>query len=208
MYFNFGSLLIILLIIPTIIINGFTYNYCIKRINGQLKYVYEVYTTKATTKATTLLPSKRIKIDSKKLNDLFLKQVNNRRKIHQVKPLKLDDNAVKAAQRWADECAKENKEKYDYNRDYTTSYQSFPINEYKDAIKKWYEEEKNHDYTYDYYTNASKHFAMIVWKEFTAMGCGFAQGAQKVFVVCKFAPFRTGEGAFKANVLKPKSKKN
>lgn len=205
-------------------VDGFSFNYCIKRINGVLKYIYNGQYFNSydemtdfifgrrdrniRTTTTTLKPVKRIKIDTQKLNEQFLRQVNRVRKIHQVKELKLNKDAVDAAQKWAEKSAQENREMFDYDRKYVTSYQSFDIPDYKNAIKKWYEEEKQHNYDRDTYTNISKHFAMMVWKATTDMGCGFAQGAQKVFVVCKFGPSRDNEIGFKQNVLKPKSKKN
>lgn len=131
-----------------------------------------------------------------------MKQTNKFRKMHKAKPLTFSPEAAKAAQAFAEKCAQENREGFDYDRSYNTNIGEFPINEYKNAIKKWYEEEKVHDYNKTSFARVSRHFSLMVWQTLKEMGCGFAQGAQKVYVVCKYAPTTQLEIGYKENVLK------
>lgn len=87
MYLKSGGIFIILLILlPTLVVDGRCIRYCIKYRDGQKYFVYEDQwfddlesmkryafygekpTTTAPTTTTTLKPSKRIKINAEKLN--------------------------------------------------------------------------------------------------------------------------------------------
>uniref|UniRef100_A0A0N5BKI1 SCP domain-containing protein n=1 Tax=Strongyloides papillosus TaxID=174720 RepID=A0A0N5BKI1_STREA len=226
MNINFILTLALFVFMSIISLEGKTIHYCIKRINGRQVYIWNEYpnmhfssyremmdfalygvkpTTGRPTTTTQLVPVKRIKIDIKKYNKLFLEQTNKRRKLHGVPPLTFNQKIADAAQKWAEECARDNKAKYDYDHTYTTNYQGFSIQEYKNAIKHWYNEKNVHDYSKNYFTVASRHFALLIWKPFKQMGCGFAQGAREVFVVCKYSPPQKSEDGYIKNVPKPKS---
>uniref|UniRef100_A0A0K0FZR7 CAP domain-containing protein (inferred by orthology to a human protein) n=1 Tax=Strongyloides venezuelensis TaxID=75913 RepID=A0A0K0FZR7_STRVS len=226
MNINFILTLTLFVFIFIISLEGRTIHYCIKRIGGRQVYVWNehpnmqfssyremmdfaLYGARPTTRrpTTTLVPLPKIKIDTKKYNKLFLAQTNKRRKLHGVPALTFNQQIADAAQKWAEECARDNKAKYDYDNTYTTNYQGFSIQEYKNAIKHWYNEESVHNYTKNYFTNASRHFALLIWKPFKEMGCGFAQGAREVFVVCKYSPPQKSEGGYIENVPKPKSRR-
>ena len=80
-----------------------------------------------------------------------------------------------------------------------------------EAVKSWYNEDKDYDYAIAKFASNTGHFTQVVWKASVGLGSGAASGIKVIngvtynafYVVSQYAPAGNLTGAFAANVLKP-----
>lgn len=81
------------------------------------------------------------------------------------------------------------------------------------AVRQWYREAPNYDYTQHVFTHAAAEFTLMVWKSVRSLGCGYAKyqrfskltGVQNhVVFCCHYSPAGNFKDRFEDNVMEPK----
>jgi hypothetical protein len=70
----------------------------------------------------------------------------------------------------------------------------------------WYNEVQQYNFGSPGYSATTGHFTQVVWKNTTAMGCGFAftSDCQSIYGVCQYTPAGNYLTQFEENVLATK----
>lgn len=86
---------------------------------------------------------------------------------------------------------------------YSSDYNAVPSA--RDAIKEWYDEEKEHNYDSEY-NMRSLHFTQVVWKDCKELGIGIAKNDNgSTYVIANYNPRGNVRGYFMENVQRPRS---
>ena len=93
---------------------------------------------------------------------------------------------------------------------YTTG-SADPASVARQAVKSWYDEVSDYNYSNPGFSSNTGHFTQVVWKSSTRLGCGIAEGSKNLsgntykayYVTCHYAPAGNVMGQFPTNVLKP-----
>ncbi|MEM6501299.1 MAG: CAP family protein [Cyanobacteria bacterium P01_C01_bin.89] len=80
-----------------------------------------------------------------------------------------------------------------------------------EAVKGWYDEIEDYNYSRPGFSAATGHFTQVVWKSSTRLGCGVAKGTKNLrgrnfnayYVTCHYDPPGNFRGQFPANVTRP-----
>ncbi|MEM8641221.1 MAG: CAP family protein [Cyanobacteria bacterium P01_G01_bin.54] len=123
-----------------------------------------------------------------------------------------------AAQDWAETLAKKGEFQHSDSDDgenlyveYTTAASLDPEFLANQAVKSWYDEVADYDFSNPGFSSETGHFTQVVWKSTRYVGCGVAQGIKTIeatpynafYVVCHYSPPGniTNAGQFEENVL-------
>ncbi|XP_064079225.1 uncharacterized protein LOC135196370 isoform X3 [Macrobrachium nipponense] len=136
--------------------------------------------------------------------------INEHRKKHGVKPLKLSKEINKHAKEWAKKLAADEKlahrpdNKYGENVYCVSSNSSTFKIKGKEVTDKWYSEIKDHVFGEEPKGSLLKsgHFSQMIWKDSKQVGIGYARSATgtKIFVVANFDPQGNWLGQFATQV--------
>lgn len=122
---------------------------------------------------------------------LFLEELNRLRNDHQVAPLKKSKDLQKAAQKWADHLAKQDKPENGGEQDqgeclFSYSGPNFDLNS---ALKVWYNGKENYDFNNPGFKPGSGNFTQLVWADSQEMGVAASEAKSgKIYVVARFKP--------------------
>jgi len=130
---------------------------------------------------------------------------NQYRAKHNAPPLKWSSKAATAAQRWAEQLAKQNKLQHGDHEGMgqNLAYMSGKPMTGQEATDIWYNEAKNYDFGNPKFTPGSGNFTQVVWAGSTEIGVGRATGGGPTFVVANYVPPGNIQGCFKENVHAP-----
>ncbi len=129
---------------------------------------------------------------------------NKYRRLHKVADLKWSDKLAKSAQAFADTCP-QGHSSTNYGENLAWGNWADKVNV---PVDKWYTlEEPKHNYASNEFSTQSGHFAQLVWKNTTEVGCAYKQGCQFQAMkngsayVCLYNPAGNVIGDFTKNVL-------
>ncbi|XP_066964273.1 uncharacterized protein [Macrobrachium rosenbergii] len=148
--------------------------------------------------------------DEEEFIEEVYKTINEHRKKHGVKPLKLSKEINKHAKEWAKKLAADEKlahrpdNKYGENVYCVSSNSSTFKIKGKEVTDKWYSEIKDHVFGEEPKGSLLKsgHFSQMIWKDSKQVGIGYARSAAgtKIFVVANFDPQGNWLGQFATQV--------
>ncbi|XP_065896937.1 uncharacterized protein [Dysidea avara] len=127
---------------------------------------------------------------------------NQYRVKHNTPPLKWSSKAAMAAQRWAEQLAKQNKLQHGDHEGMgqNLAYMSGKPMTGQEATDMWYNEIKDYDFSNPKFTPGTGHFTQVVWADSTEIGVGRATSGGQTFVVANYYPPGNVKGHFEANV--------
>ena len=112
--------------------------------------------------------------------------------------MELDQELIKAAQKWADYLINNDKWGHDNDRGNVGENLAMTMNSARDyrkdfdttAVKRWYDEIVDYYFSSGHSKNANAigHFTQVVWKGSTKLGCGHGSNGQKAIVCCRYSP--------------------
>ncbi len=156
------------------------------------------------------------------LNIFLLNKNNDYRKKHHVSELKLDEDLIKSAIKYAEVLASNSDPRY-LEHSHIKNDKGEPIGEnlytctasgsacYDEESTEpadlWYDEVKMYDFKKMDYQEGTGHFTQMVWKGSEKMGCGVAKrnDGRTYKVVCHYFPAGNFLGEFEKNVFKSQS---
>lgn len=161
-------------------------------------------------------------IDLSTLQSTALSKHNTYRSTHHSPSMTLNNSLNNTAQSWAEYLAAnrvfEHSDRSQRNNAgenlyvyYTTAPSISADTLAEEAVKSWYDEVKDYDYSNPGFSMGTGHFTQVVWKGSTELGCGAAEGTATLdgttfnafYVVCHYAPAGNMMGDFPNNVLRP-----
>jgi glioma pathogenesis-related protein 2 len=158
-------------------------------------------------------------IDLTTLRRNILTEHNTYRSTHHSPALTTSDSLDKSAQKWANYLATKKTFEHSNNPQigeniYVSYGQESSLKAKtlaENAVKFWYREVANYNYTKPGFSDNTGHFTQVVWKKTTQVGCGAARGTvvsqgrqvNAFYVVCQYSPAGNNLKQFATNVLKP-----
>jgi glioma pathogenesis-related protein 2 len=127
---------------------------------------------------------------------------NQLRAKHGAPPMKLSNALNQKAQRWAQNLARLGK--LQHSGPGENLYWSTADASGNAVVQNWYDEVKDYNYNKPVFSMNTGHFTQVVWKGSGELGCGKAKGTKGYYVVCSYNPPGNMQGAFGANVGRPK----
>jgi len=121
----------------------------------------------------------------------FVAELNSIRSDHQVKALEHSKDLQKAAQKWADHLAKQDKPENSSEQDQGECLFSYsgPSFELKTALKVWYGGKEKYDFNNPGFKPGSGNFTQLVWADSKEMGIAASEAKSgKIYVVARFKP--------------------
>lgn len=121
----------------------------------------------------------------------FVKEVNKIRMSHNVCELEETKDLRKAAQKWAEKLAKQDKAENGNENDQGECLFSYsgPNYEFTKAIDVWYSGKDKYDFNNPGFKPGAGNFTQLVWADSKKMGVGAAQAKSgKIYVVARFQP--------------------
>ncbi|EDV57446.2 repressed by EFG1 protein 1 [Drosophila erecta] len=143
------------------------------------------------------------KIRSRPIKQAILRETNKYRRLHNAKPLKMDEKLCSYAQEWADQLADQNTLETRPTPLYGENIMCVRRSNFsvQQILKLWYQEKYNYDYLkpgFDLYTG---HFSQLVWRQTEFLGVGVACDVSSIWIVCNYNPPGNVSDHFTENVL-------
>ncbi|XP_043662422.1 cell wall protein PRY3 [Drosophila teissieri] len=137
------------------------------------------------------------------IKQAVLRETNKYRRMHNAKPLKMDDKLSFYAQQWADQLADHNKLETRpaplYGENIMCVRRStFSVEQ---ILKLWYQEKYNYDYFKPGFNLYTGHFTQLVWRQTEFLGVGVACDHRCIWIVCNYDPPGNVNDHFTENVL-------
>ncbi len=140
--------------------------------------------------------------------------LNQYRTLHNVPPLRYNDQLSKIAQRWADNLAQTRK--LQHSPIEMRQYRGVGLGENlcflsgpsvlngERMIQMWYREAQVHDFNQDFQPN-TQNFSQMVWRESSEVGFGRSKGPNDecYYGVAVFMPIGNVRGRYQDNVFPP-----
>ena len=139
-------------------------------------------------------------------SSIILNNVNTLRSMHGVMPVVWNNTLANYSQYWSSYLAK-NKILQHSNAPYGENIAQISGTSNTlilNAIKLWYAENKNYNYTYNYFNSSTGHFTQLVWKSTTSIGASIAFSSKNIaYIVMEFHPPGNYQTRFIQNVFPP-----
>ena len=123
---------------------------------------------------------------------------NSKRAQHCVPALGWSASLAEGAKTWASKC-KFQHSSGNYGENLAMGV---PLSA-KQAVRLWYNEVSNYNYSTGKFSLRTGHFTQVIWKNSSKVGCGKAQCNGQTLYVCRYSPPGNYVGEFIANVPKP-----
>ncbi|CAH8434364.1 unnamed protein product [Heterobilharzia americana] len=142
---------------------------------------------------------------NERFNQQAINEHNRLRALHGCPELQLDEDLMRAAQKWADNLAR-NEKLYHSNHNGYGENLAFKMSAApcqitgEEVSQTWYGEIDYHDFSQCYHSN-SRHFTQMIWKSTTHAGFGlaFSEDKTKAYIVGRYLPVGN-KGDFRWNV--------
>ncbi|KAL7741057.1 hypothetical protein ACLKA6_013490 [Drosophila palustris] len=122
---------------------------------------------------------------------------------HNAPPLRLDDDLSELATEWAQHLLATRRMEHREDSGYGENiYMAMGGDlDPKDAVKSWYDEIEDYDWSRPSFQMDTGHFTQVVWKGSKELGVGVAKRGNTMYVVCNYNPPGNYMNMFKKNVI-------
>ncbi len=134
----------------------------------------------------------------------FVTEHNKVRERHGVQPVRWDSTLESQAQSWASRCTKSHSGTWFVGENWAAGWggaNSTP----EQVVADWYDEVQDYDFNNPGFPRVSGrtigHFTQVVWKDTSAIGCGYARCGNEDYFVCQYSAQGNIGGQYAQNVF-------